>query len=183
MNPEALQTTTGITYIGRWRTMPSLNNKTETWNTLSNEFISYNNPRLCSAGKLALRGVQIDLIPFNMNLLSSFTTLSRYDFDGASTLNGTTETRGFAPLHFHNPSAIAMQFLVCVEWRVRFDPSNPAQAAHTSHGVSTDSHWGKCIKQLEAGAHGVKDIVETTAAMGHAAYAASEFFAPLLAGA
>ena len=35
---------------------------------------------------------------------------------------------GFAPIVVCNPEGIELYLLVCCEWRVRFDPTNPTQA-------------------------------------------------------
>lgn len=167
MNPQPLQTTTGMTYVGRCRFMPNLINRTETWDSLEAQLISYNNPRLCAAGKLALGGVHVDTMPFNMSALSNFEELALYD-NGVGTLNPTygIDCEGFAPVFIANPNAIALQVLVCCEWRVRFDPTNPAQAAHRQWPVASDSYWGRSMRMLENMGHGAVDIAERIAAAG-----------------
>jgi len=171
MNPNPLQTTSGIVYIGRVRTAykPSedLNTKVE---DLANELVNYNNPRLCSAGKLALRGVQVDAVPFNMNELSNFTPLSEPTFStyGQSSPNPC----GFAPIFVYNPNAIRLQALVCCEWRVRFDPSNPAQATHIHHPPAPESAWAAAQRYAESIGNGVVDIADKVAASGQAVYQA-----------
>lgn len=171
MNPQPLQTTAGIVYIGRVRTAykPSAD-LTTLVNDLANELVNYNNPRLCSAGKLALRGVQVDCVPFNMNELSNFTPLSQPTFTqyGANSPNPT----GFAPIFVYNPNAIALQALVCCEWRVRFDPSNPAQATHMHHPPAPESAWAAAQRYAESIGNGVVDIADKVAASGQAVYQA-----------
>lgn len=163
MNPNALQTTAGIVYAGRARQMIGLGGQTITWDALAQELVSYSNPRLMSAGKLALRGVQMDAVPFDMNKMSEF--LQRY-----KSLNGTYTNidPGFkfdamAPLFVYNPEGIPLQFLVCCEWRVRFDPSNPAYAANTYHSPSSMGYWDKLQRFASYIGNGVGDIVERTA--------------------
>lgn len=166
MNPNALQTTSGIVYIGRVRTAykPSEDLTTDV-KDLANELVSYNQPRLCSAGKLALRGVHVDCVPFNMSELANFTALSSPTFTqyGSSSPNPL----GFAPVFVYNPNAIGLQAIVCCEWRVRFDPSNPAQATHVFHPPASESAWAKAQHYAEAIGNGVVDIADKVANIGN----------------
>lgn len=169
MNPNALQTTSGIVYIGRIRTSLKLSEDlSQTVNDLANFLVSYNNPRLCSAAKLAFRGVQVDLVPYNMSELANFTPLSSPTFTqyGANSPN----PYGFAPMFIYNPNQIALQLLVCAEWRVRFDPSNPAQATHIYHPPMQESWWHQAQQSMEAMGNGVVDIAERVANTGQAVY-------------
>lgn len=168
MNPQALQTTQGVVYAGRSRTQLNLSADSRTWQTLANQLVSYNQPRLLSAAKLAMRGVQIDAVPMNMSMLSDFTPIDR-EGDGDFTWNNAIANTGFAPIFVYNPNGIALQYLITCEWRVRFDPSNPAQATHKYYPPASDSTWSRMLAMLEAGAHGVSDIVERVADYGETA--------------
>jgi len=162
MNPNALQTTSGIVYAGRARQMIALANKTATWDELANELVSYSEPRLLSAGKLALRGVQADAVPFDMNAMSDFETRYPSLIGTYTNTDDSFKFDAFAPIFFYNPNQIALQFLVCCEWRVRFDPTNPAYAANTYHEPSTLGYWDKLQRLASFVGNGVKDIVEKT---------------------
>lgn len=169
MNPNALQTTSGIVYIGRIRTALKLSEDLSTTvSDLANFLVSYNNPRLCSAAKLAFRGVQVDLVPYNMSELANFTALSSPTFTqyGAASPN----PYGFAPMFIYNPNNISLQLLICAEWRVRFDPSNPAQATHIYHPPMEESWWHRAQQSMEAMGNGVVDIAERVANTGQAVY-------------
>jgi hypothetical protein len=179
MNPEALQTTSGIIYATRSRNVLKLQNDSRTWRTFANSVVSYYNPRLMSAGKLALRGVHIDAVPANMNKLSDFTTLDGHGNDSTKSWNGTTdyEFSGFNPIVVYNPGSpfsdpvvppVNLQFLVTVEWRVRFDPSNPACTTHTYYPPAPDSTWNSLLAIMDRGLHGVEDIAEKVASAGMA---------------
>lgn len=174
MNPQALQTTSGIVYAGRLRTSYKISeNVGTTGDAIANQFISYNNPRLLAAAKLAFRGVQIDAVPFNMSDLADFTVRdveSATTFTGSSTMNDNT---GFAPIFVYNPQAIQLQYLVCCEWRVRFDPSNPAQASHVQHTNAPESIWMRCLHGAEALGNGVVDIADRVAETGNAVFNAT----------
>lgn len=166
MNPGAVQTTSGIIYQGRFRTMPNYIDKTELVGDAANDWLSYNAPRLTSAAKLAFRGTHVDAVPFNMSKLSDFNPFFTVPAGPHTLSSGAERPVGFAPIGVYNPNELQLQFLVCCEWRVRFDPSNPAQAAHRLHPPASDWTWGKALKMLENGAHGVKDIVETVSQFG-----------------
>lgn len=167
MNPNALQTTSGIIYIGRVRTSLKLSKDLTTKvGDLANELISYNNPRLCSAAKLAFRGVQIDLVPFNMSELANFTVRAQDRFTQYG--NASPDPLGFAPAFVYNPEGLALQFLTCCEWRVRFDPSNPAQATHVHHPPASESAWAMAQRTAEAIGNGVVDIADRVANTGMA---------------
>jgi len=163
MNPEALQTTSGIVYVGRAKQQLNIGGSTRTWTDLANELVSYSNPRLCAAGKLALRGVQTDAVPYDMQSISDFRQLV-----DQSNGNFTLDTQifahdGFAPIFVYNPNGIDLQFLVCCEWRVRFDPANPAYATHTYHRPSTMGYWDRLQQFASSLGPGVLDIAEKAA--------------------
>jgi len=169
MNPSALQTTSGMVYIGRIRTDLRLSaDLDDVIDTLASRLVSYNNPRLCSAAKLAFRGVQIDLVPYNMNSLSNFTLQSADAFTqyGVS----SPDPNGFAPAFIYNPSAVSLQLLVCTEWRVRFDPSNPAQGTHVHHPPASESMWAQAQHFAESVGNGVVDIADKVAETGNAVF-------------
>lgn len=171
MNPQALQTTHGNVFIGRCLNKVNLMDRdvTSTWQSLADELVSYSNPRICSAAKLAMRGVQVDAVPNNMSRLADFTTLS--SFAAATYPVGPTNlTRqdGFNPIFVYNPDGVPLQILVCCEWRVRFDPSNPAYAASSPHPPSSDRTWWNTIQDSLAIGSGALDIATKVAAFGRA---------------
>ena len=168
MNPNALQTTAGMTYMGRFHTVPEFDfGSSITGQAFADNFVSYNAPRLCAAGKLAMRGVQIDAIPFNMSKLADFCCLDDSQSIETDTLSVDSPFfDGFAPICCYNPESINLQFLVCVEWRVRFDPTNPAQGAHRHFPPSSEAAWHKAVSSAFAIRNGVKDIVEVVANTG-----------------
>jgi len=184
MNPNALQTTSGIIYIGRSKTVLDLMGNTRTWVDLMQELVSYSAPRLCSAGKLALRGVQVNAVPNNLSVLSDF--VPRRIVAGSTSPKTWTEAatpvdfEGFGPIFVYNPESVPLQYLVTVEWRMRFDPLNPAYAGHIMHPPASESTWHKVISDAEAAGNGVHDIAEVVAdagvALGGAAAAAAPFF-------
>jgi len=169
MNPNALQGTHGIVYVGRSKTVLDLMGNARTWTTLMNELVSYSAPRLCSAGKLALRGVQVNAIPNNLSVLSDFTPRRLYTNDYDKHWVETSyaaDFEGFGPIWVYNPNEIALQYIVTIEWRMRFDPLNPAYAGHAFHHPASESTWSTVISDAEAAGHGVEDIGEVVADTG-----------------
>lgn len=176
MNPQAIQSTNGIVYAGRLRTewkIAEAPNRGSTGLAVANQFISYNNPRLLSAAKLAFRGVQTDCVPFNMSYLANFTTQDQFDPQAITVSATTPNQRGFGPQFYYNPNKISLQYLVCVEWRVRFDPANPAQAAHVQYNHADESVWMRCLHAAEAMGNGVIDIADKVAETGNAVFGAA----------
>lgn len=171
MNPNAIQKTEGVIYAGRLRTAWKLNeHKEDTAGSLSSQFISYNMPRLLAAAKLAFRGTHTDAVPFNMSRLAEFTVQEQYD-PGATSVSGSgADFSGFNPQFYWNPNQVPLQYLVCCEWRVRFDPSNPAQASHVQHQHADESIWMKALQMAEAAGNGVIDIADRVAQTGNAIF-------------
>lgn len=168
MNPSALLNTSGIAYLGRSSAQYELRNSSRTWNDLGNEFVQFMAPRLCSAGKLALRGVTIDSYPLDMSEISNFRSIRPFGTIGPTLqwISDDVRPAGFAPIVCFNPNNIGLQFLVTMEWRVRFDPSNPAAGSHSYHGTAPDSLWDTVTRRAAAMGHGAEDIAEKVAEVG-----------------
>ncbi len=168
MNGQALQNANGIAYIGRSKTVLDLMGDPRSWEDVMKELVSYSAPRLCSSGKLALRGVQVNAIPNNLSVLSDFVP-RRNASPGVQTWTETeypADMEGFAPIFVYNPDGIALKYLVTIEWRMRFDPLNPAYAGHVVHQPASESMWSNVVKDAEAAGNGVMDIADVTADIG-----------------
>jgi hypothetical protein len=140
---------------------------TKTFQSVVDNLVSYSAPRLCSAGKLALRGVQVDSIPNNMAKLANFTTLKEAISASFALSSGNyTHQEGFNPIFIYNPNQVAIQALVCCEWRVRFDPANPAYAACRLYEPSTDHTWYETMRRAAESASVVIDIAEKAVQLG-----------------
>jgi hypothetical protein len=169
LNPEPLQITTGIIYAGVMSTQAAIGGRTASWTSWFDSFVNFMSPRLLSAAKLSLRGVQVSTYPLNMTPISEFTELfQRADGDVTYT-EAVEEPTGWAPILVSNPGQVALEYLVTTEWRVRFDLINPASAGHSHHPIHHDGDWDRLMKQATSFGHGVHDIVETVANVGQAA--------------
>ncbi len=183
MNTESMQNADGICYIGRAKTVLDLFGDSRTWDTVMKELVSYSAPRLCSGGKLALRGVEVNAVPNNMSVLSDFVP-RRIPSSGDQIWGETgvqSDIEGFGPIFVYNPNRIQLQALVTIEWRMRFDPLNPAYAGHTVHTPAAESTWSKVISYAEAAGNGVRDIADVVADIGRAADVIGPRVAPFLA--
>lgn len=144
------------------------------WETIGNDLVSYFRPRLMSAGKLSLRGIQMDSHPLSMADVSQFLpmepTNAPIEPEGGWNGAGMPHFTGWAPMCVYNPDGAALSILVSIEWRVRFDMNDPAVSSHSHHGVTTDSAWDKGVQRATAMLPGVLDIVEKVANTGAAVY-------------
>jgi len=165
MNPGSLQTTEGIVAIGRVNQQLNLAQETGSWDEVGARFISFYSPRLCSSAKLALRGVRCSAYPLDMSEYADFRTLN--PISGDKTWDVSLAPGALSPIVVYQPSATTLlSYLVTIEWRVRFDPLNPATASHTAHGVTSDGAWAHAIKGMSDMGHGVEDIVDSIANIG-----------------
>ncbi len=167
MNGNALQTTSGILYIGKLKLQPAYAGDTvDTAQTIADNFVSYMAPRLCAAAKLSLRGVQVDAHPLNMNRLADFTQIYRSFADGTTAWQEGLSPAGFTPIIIYNPDGVELNLLVCQEYRTRFELFNPACASHKFHPPATDNTWGSMIKRATEIGSGALDIADMIASSG-----------------
>ncbi len=171
MNSQSLQEASGIVYIGRSKTVLDLMGDSRSWKQVMEELVSYSAPRLCSAGKLALRGVQVNGIPNNMSVLSDFVPrrIPESGLQKWTEENYAVDFEGFGPIFVYNPDKVALRFLITIEWRMRFDPLNPAYAGHTMHAPASESTWNQVIGEAESLGNGVRDIADVVGDVGMAA--------------
>ena len=176
MGPEALLEAGGQMAAAVVPARLDLTGDTRTWDEVQTLITSYFRPRLLSAGKITLRGVQMDSHPLSMSDVSSFEPLLHSPpnpnmVDAAVWDENQPYPCGWAPLAFVNPTGAPLQLLIAVEWRVRFDVGNPAVSSHQHHGVSTDLGWDQQIRRASDALPGVVDIVERVANTGMGLYA------------
>lgn len=167
MNGGAISSTSGMYFMGRAPNQLIIRDQPETWNSMANSLLNYAGARQCSAAKLAFRGVQADAVPYDMNALADFTP-RKTDTSGAETLDSTSTRafRGFNPIWVFNMNKVETTYMVCIEWRCRFDATeNPAASNHHTFPPTTDAAWAAAIKQLEHSAP-IKDMVETMSGSG-----------------
>jgi hypothetical protein len=167
MNGQPLQDTTGIVYAGVMNTQAKISGRTESWDDYMYRFVEFQAPRVMSAGKLALRGVQISSYPLSMSQCSEFTSLEEVGNDtGATYADPKPESTGWAPSMVYNPQALNLSYLVTVEYRVRFDLGNAASAAHKHHPIASDASWDGLMRKAASLGHGVLDIADVISRAG-----------------
>jgi len=172
MNANALASSVGILYAGVLSTQTPYGGSAVPWHNLGEDFVQFMRPRMMSAGKLVMRGVQVQTYPLNMATLADFTPVHTLDTP-AAVWPATIQPSGFAPIVVYNPTrgspaaeVLELDYLVTTEWRVRFDLSSAASAAHVLHPAATESQWNSKIEQALKLGHGVVDIVERVANIG-----------------
>jgi len=170
MNPNPLQTTSGVIYAGVMNTQAAFGGDGTLYNDRFDTFVEFQNPRLCAAPKLALRGVQMNSYPLNMNKCSEFTGLG-VATDATITWNSTLRPTGWAPIMVYNTTGVTLEYLVTIEYRVRFDLDNVAVASHTHYPVAKDSTWDKLTHMASMLGNGVHDIADIVSTVGGAARA------------
>lgn len=173
MNPNSLMNTSGIVYAGVMHTQAAIATRPETWDDYFDKFIEFQSPRLMSAGKLALKGVQINSYPLNMAELADFTTIEQ-DVDELTTWSESSNVfnpTGFAPIMVYNAQApdLSLEYLVTTEWRVRFDLDHPASSAHRQHGIASDRLWAYLMSKATAMGNGVLEIADLVSNAGQVA--------------
>ena len=194
MNTHALQSTSGLMYAGVVKTLMKEKDQDITPETLGQDFITTQSPRLLSLPKLSLRGVKGQSLPMNMNRLSDFQTFSAdqkkdgttiySDFawgkinDGSAskpTNSLNVEPCGFAPICFfrpeHGPETLTYQ--ITTEFRCRFDLRNVASSTHRHHPVATEGVWNRLMGLASSAGHGIIDIADSAAVRGAVTNAAT----------
>jgi len=188
MNPNPLVSSAGIIAGAVSGTQLDLRDRSQTWNNFAKEYVSFMRPRLMSAGKLSLRGVQADSFPMNMSALSDFRPVEASEDDAVSwDASADFQCQGFSPIVIVNYGAdlaepLVLNYLITVEWRVRFDISNPAVASHSNHGITSDAHWSSLIQAAAQKGSGMMDIAEKVANYGSAAVSAYKTISPIVQG-
>lgn len=168
MNPAALQDADGVFAMARVNQQMPLGNSaaTLTYEEMAARVVSFYSPRLMTGGKLSLRGVKCDSYPLDMTEYANFAAVSR--FTGLVTWVQSIQPAALAPIVFIQNNAIpkTLEFMVTIEWRVRFDPGNPATSSHTYHDSLPDRCWNSVISDMSAAGHGIVELSEEVATLG-----------------
>jgi len=168
MNDNALDNANGIFAMGRVNQALALGESDATllYDDMIARFISFYSPRMLTGGKLCLRGVKSSAYPINMNEYAEFAPV--HEHNTVFTWSPIQKPAALAPIVFAQltDTPVNIQFMVTIEWRVRFDPGNPATATHTHHDTLADEAWNDVVKTMSAVGHGVEELSEDTAAAG-----------------
>lgn len=160
-NPAALQTTTGMTYVGVCSSQLGISNSPDTWNQWADRFVSTMRPRAMSASSIAVRGKKVCSYPLSLESLCDFTELSNTPGSSTTTWGDTiVECSGFAPIVLYNPGGAALEVLVTTEWRTRFSISHPASSSHKVWLPTPENLWHASLNAAAALGNGVIDVAE-----------------------
>ncbi len=180
MNPNALQSTTGVMYHGISSSQLRYGGTATTGTAISDAFVQFMSPRLLSGPKLCLRGVQTNSYPLNMSALADFGPILPFADSTVTYTADHPEPCGFAPIVMFNPDGTDLEYLVTMELRVRFDIRSVAAATHSHHPVASDYTWDSLMKQAAAKGNGVCDIIEAVANIGQIAGKAYSLIKPMV---
>lgn len=166
MNPASLQTADGVYAMARVNQQLSVGGSSVTYDNLGARVISFYSPRILTGGKLALRGVKCSAYPLDMSEYSNFSPIN--NIDDPFTWTARQRSAALTPIVFvqENATPREIEFMVTIEWRVRFDPGNPATASHTHHDTLPDEVWNGVVKTMSGFGHGVEELGEDAAAYG-----------------
>lgn len=165
MNPSSLQSADGVFAMARVNQSLSMGRSgTISYDELASRFVSFYTPRLLTGGKLALRGVKCSAYPLDMTEYAAFLPV-RQDITLPFTWNENIKPSALTPIVFVQNNAIPqiLEFMITIEWRVRFDPGNPATASHSFHNTLADECWNDVIRAASSTGHGVEELAEVVA--------------------
>lgn len=169
MNGNPVGTTSGLVYAAVLSTQLDLLENVRTWTDIGNDFVEFQNPRVLSAGKLSLRGVQGSARPFNMSQVSDFTPVRGIDDNIIVANQYAPRPVGWSPIVIYNPAGVLnLEYLVTTEYRVRFNIANPACASHSHHPINDDRQWDNLMRRATAMGNGIIDIADVVASTGQA---------------
>lgn len=168
MNPASLQSANGVFAMARVNQQLMLGSTPAgiTYEEMAARVISFYAPRMLTGGKLALRGVKCSGYPLDMSDYSNFAPIIHNGLP--FTWVNSSRPAALSPIVFvqENTEPQDIEFMITIEWRVRFDPGNPATASHTYHDTLPDEAWNGIIKLASALGHGVEELSEDVAQNG-----------------
>ena len=169
MNPASVQTAHGVFAMVRMNQGMALGGTPTgtTYDDMGDRIVEFNSPRLLTGGRLALRGVKCSAFPLDMDEYARFAPIA----GGSGDFQWATHhlaPGALSPIVFINKNSSfspspTLRFMITIEWRVRFDPSNPAIASHTHHDTLSDEAWNQVVKVASGAGHGVEELAEDAA--------------------
>jgi len=175
MCPKPLQIAGGLFAMCRVNQNMDVGGSARTYDNLRDTIISYFSPRMLTGGKLALRGVKCSAAPMDMGEYSDFCPLEASTDHTFTWYSATGRPAALTPIAFVRDAESAdepMSFMITVEWRVRFDPQNPAAASHTHHDTLSDEAWNQVQKTMAMAGHGVEELAQDATEAGAMGYGA-----------
>lgn len=175
MCPKPLQLAGGLYAMTRVNQNMNVGGSARTYDNLRDTIISYFSPRMLTGGKLALRGVKCSGAPMDMGEYCDFAPLYADADETFGWYLDVARPAALTPIAFVRDAEStdeAMSFLVTIEWRVRFDPQNPAAASHTHHDTLSDEAWNQVQKTMTMAGHGVEELTEDVTEAGAMGYGA-----------
>jgi hypothetical protein len=170
-NPNALQTTSGIVYAGVMKSQAALAGNTTTWDNFSVQFVQTQSARVISAGRLAVRGVTASSYPIHVTPIQDFVQMTVTNDSAFTWDSSNIQPVGFAPIVFINTQSggtpdLPLEYMVTLEYRVRYDLLLSASSAHTYHQPVSHSLWASLMQKAVSLGHGIMDIGDAVSDAG-----------------
>lgn len=169
MNPAPVQTAQGAFAMCRVNQQLDVANATYSYDELISRVVAFYSPRILTGGKLSLRGVKCSSYPLDMTEYASFLPIQAWPTTDGVPID-TTWTNAISPsalapivLVQANVEPQTLQYLITIEWRVRFDPGNPATSSHIHHDTLSDECWNKLMSTASSAGHAVEELTEDVA--------------------
>lgn len=148
----ALQTASGLVYIGRVPGNYSVGGSSLTWDQAAANLVSTSSPKIVQAGSLALDPQECHAVPYDFTEASDFRELvastgvtSPFSWTGDGYRPG-----GFSPIYVYNPTSADLTFEITVQWRLRVDPANPFAGSHKYQPIGQISEWDRVMRMSAA---------------------------------
>jgi hypothetical protein len=160
INSEALQTTTGVVYIGQMHTKEDLRGSTNSWTTTGQQLVSFCKHKGFSAAQLATKSVDVSAVPTDMSELADFEEKRTWS-DGLQTYDTQADIvfAGFSPIFIYNPNGINLTLEIMVEWRVRHSSLSIFHSRMQLHQPAPERSWFQAIEEVtERGIHFTENV-------------------------
>jgi len=138
-NGNALNTTSGMIYLGRSTGNLGYGGSTQTWDALANNLVTTSKTLSVPAARLVLTPHIAHSYPLNFNEFTEWNEpiVSSVEFNPFTWSDERIKPAALAPLWVYNPSAVQLDYTVTMQWRVRLDVSNPLVSDHKEFPLSS----------------------------------------------
>jgi hypothetical protein len=159
-NSAALLNTAGDVFVGRTTQQINWGAGTLPWADKMAGVTAYSAMHPVSAADLNQHPKQVDLLPLDMNAYSAFRPIRNYFTGGTNTTWGANmRFAAFSPAFIHNPTQVTLTVSVTIQYRVRFDPSNPAYGGGTLHLAAPPGYWDRLLAYAQQAGTMAHDVV------------------------
>jgi len=153
----AIGSATGLVSFVQNMSELQLGGTARTWDTFAQQMQSGARMRTCSAGEIAWRGKMSHGVPIDPSDMEAFYghihhSDSTFTWNEGGDGNWTNHICPMATsqLVVYNPSGATLTYTITLQYRLRYDISDPSYSTHTTHAASTDGEWAAGVAGLIA---------------------------------